>query len=180
MSDPARKTSVDIRTYRRHAGLTNQQEAAILELLRGQHTDREIADLVGVDRITLYKWKTRDPWFITELNRRRDQLWQYELDRLRSLGRAALDFLAQEFVEHPSTSTALAILRHVSIPTSSPSGPTDVEAIINERAIGNRKLGEGRRRLLEKRGVLEPVTPEERYRAIREIETELDQEDPNP
>jgi hypothetical protein len=72
--------------------LTEQQHAAIDRLIEG----RGIADVareLGVHRQTLWRWRTRDSAFMTELRLRRRELADEVGDRVRGLVLPALDVL---------------------------------------------------------------------------------------
>lgn len=81
--------------YKRERGLTIEQQNAIDVLVQGA-TDQEAADVAGVHRVTVTKWRNYDPFFQAELNRRRQAVWGAAVDRLRSLLPRALDTLEEE------------------------------------------------------------------------------------
>ena len=64
--------------------LSIEQANAIEHLLMGQ-SDRAVSEVVGVSRQTVCDWRNNDPLFITELNRRRVELWREARERLKSL-----------------------------------------------------------------------------------------------
>ena len=75
-----------------HRALTPAQLNAIDCLLVGKN-DRETAEAVGVCRQTVTRWRLTDWFFQSELKRKRAQLWNGALDRLRSLIPKAIDVL---------------------------------------------------------------------------------------
>src|SRR5262245_37800326 len=86
-------TPVYLRQHKR--GLTLPQQNAV-DLLTVGKTDKEAAELLGLDRTTVAKWRLYDPVFQAQLNARRAEVWAAGLDRLRSLIPKALDALAAE------------------------------------------------------------------------------------
>jgi len=86
--------------YRRAQGLTVEQENAIDLLLTGA-TDRDVAEAVGVHRVTVTRWRNYDPHFQASLNRRRKEIWSSSTDRLRAMLPRALDRLERELEEGP-------------------------------------------------------------------------------
>jgi hypothetical protein len=68
----------------RRRGLSIEQRNAIDLLVQGK-SDQETADAVGVNRVTVTKWRNYDPWFQAELNQRRQDGWGGSVDRLRGL-----------------------------------------------------------------------------------------------
>jgi transposase-like protein len=55
--------------------LHERQERAILLLVEGK-TMSETAEDVGVNRSTIYRWKTEDALFMAEMNRLKESLWE--------------------------------------------------------------------------------------------------------
>ena len=106
--------------------LTVQQQNAIDLLLTGKN-DRQVAECVGVERVTVNGWRNRKPEFIDELNRRRHELFAGEMDRLRSLISASVDALTEcinspdERVKLTAANSLLKLIgldRHPLIPPS--------------------------------------------------------------
>lgn len=129
--------------YKRSQGLTVEQQNAVDLLVTGA-TDREVADAVGVNRVTVTRWRNHDPHFQAELNRSRKEIWASSTDRLRGLLPRALDRLESELDEGPNgCKVALALLDITGLDFSSTKqqslgisgiGSTDPEAIIEARA----------------------------------------------
>ena len=71
--------------------LTPEQLNAIDLLILGK-TDREVSELVGVARETVTKWH-KNPFFIAELNVKREELWADAKLRLRTLAHEAVNVL---------------------------------------------------------------------------------------
>jgi len=90
--------------------LTIEQYNAIDLLILGK-TDREVADLVGVRRETVTRWH-QNPFFIAELNTKRDALWIDSKLRLKALAHEAVNVLTKGL---QSTNEKIAILAAVHI-----------------------------------------------------------------
>ncbi len=120
------------KSYKREHGLTVAQQNAIDLLVLGK-TDQEAADAVGVNRVTVAKWRLYDPWFQAELNRRRKELWADGVDRLRALIPKALDTLERELEQgEMGPRLALQILKLAGLERLGGSiGPDDPEQIID-------------------------------------------------
>jgi hypothetical protein len=117
-------------------GLTLAQENAIDLLVSGKN-DRETAAALGLNRVTVSKWRLYDPVFQAGLNARREEVWGAGIDRLRSLVPKALEVLSGELTKEDSPNrlkAALEVLRLVRVPVREPEGPTDPEAIVKALA----------------------------------------------
>jgi len=90
--------------------LTVEQLNAIDLLILGK-TDREVADLVGVRRETITKWH-QNPFFMAELNTKRDALWIDSKLRLKALAHEAVNVLTNGL---HSTNEKIAITAAVHI-----------------------------------------------------------------
>ena len=71
------------KTSQREA-LSIEQHNAIDLLIYGK-PDREVAEMVGVSRETVTRWRNENPYFIAGLNQKREELWRAAHDKLRSL-----------------------------------------------------------------------------------------------
>ena len=120
--------------------LSIQQKNAIDLLLTGKN-DRQVAEFVGVERVTVNNWRNRKPEFIDELNRRRHELFEGEMDRLRSLISSSVDALTEcinstdERVKLTAANSLLKLLgldRHPLIPASREVTPSTVRPPISE------------------------------------------------
>ena len=120
--------------------LSIQQRNAIDLLLTGKN-DRQVAEFVGVERVTVNNWRNRKPEFIEELNRRRHELFEGEMDRLRSLISSSVDALTEcinspdERVKLTAANSLLKLLgldRHPLIPASREVTPSIVRPTISE------------------------------------------------
>ena len=75
--------------------LSHKQRTAVELLLRGL-SDIEAAAQLGVDRGTVYRWRTRDEEFIAEMERQRQVLYQQSAQRLQAMFEPALDILHKQ------------------------------------------------------------------------------------
>ena len=120
--------------------LTIQQQNAIDLLLVGKN-DRQVAECVGVERVTVNGWRNRKPEFIEELNLRRYELFAGEMDRLRSLISSSVDALSEcinsrdEKIKLTAATSLLKLLgldRHPLIPASREVTPSIARPPISE------------------------------------------------
>ncbi|MES5265451.1 helix-turn-helix domain-containing protein [Priestia megaterium] len=82
-------------SYKREHGLTIEQLNAIDLLIVGK-TDKEVADITGVNRVTVTKWRNYDIYFQAELNQRRKAVWNVSIDKMRALVPKAIEKLEKE------------------------------------------------------------------------------------
>lgn len=113
--------------------LSIEQMNAIDLLVLGT-SDKEVAEAVGVHRSTVWEWRTQNPLFIAELNRRRNEVWRRGADKLRALIPKALAALEEE-LSNPDNKDrgkiALEILRLAGIEEASsreigPENPDEI------------------------------------------------------
>jgi hypothetical protein len=74
--------------------LTGKQMRAV-DLLASGTSDRDTAEAVAVDRVTVWRWRRHDADFQAALNARRGEVWESARDRLRALLPRAVDVLDQ-------------------------------------------------------------------------------------
>ncbi len=79
--------------------LNDRQLAAIDAILQGLAMT-QVAQAVGVDRKTLYRWRIHDLAFATELRERRREAIQLRVDRLCNLLDEAMDVLQRQMHEN--------------------------------------------------------------------------------
>ena len=130
MSKPA-ATATKCDTTLQRAGLTVAQESAIDALAAGKK-DGETAALVGVNRVTVARWRLYSPHFQAALNERRQAIWAASLDKLRALVPLALDAVADELANADSPNrlkAAFGLLKLVPLGLVA-SGPTDPDEIV--------------------------------------------------
>src|SRR5699024_9163706 len=116
-------------------GLTVEQLNAIDLLVTGK-SDQETADIVGVNRVTITKWRNYDFHFQAELNKRRKEIFGSSIDKMRSLIPRAMERLEQEINEENGWKVALEIIKIVGIGDREFQriGHDDAEKIIREEA----------------------------------------------
>lgn len=126
--------------------LSIEQENAIDLLITGK-SDGETAKLVGVARQTVWNWRNNDTLFSTELNKRRQDLWSANLDRIRSLAIDALDVVAEDLQQTDDfkarSTAAYFVLRCIGFYKLDlyPWGTTDIEtARENDHSLSLLKL----------------------------------------
>jgi hypothetical protein len=147
--------------------LTVKQQNAIDMLVTGG-TDAETADAVGVNRVTVTRWRLYDPEFEAELNRRRAAVSGTAVDRLRALLPRALDALEAELDGgRYRVRAAVSVLLLAGFDRSGPKksaldtymiGAADANEIIDARARTRRQHRDSLDALLDDR----PVTDAER------------------
>lgn len=163
-------------SYKREHGLTLKQQNALDVLVQGE-TDAVTAEAIGVNRVTVTKWRNYDPHFQAELNRRRKEVWGSSVDRLRSLLPRALDALEQE-LEHGKQRgrVAVEILRLAGLDRSGPKtssletygvGFTDADAIVD--AVARSRRSDPLNELISG----EPVTERERESVLDDLSRRL-------
>lgn len=107
-------------------------ESAIDRLIVGD-TDRQVASAVGINRSTVWKWRSQHAYFVAELNRRRQNLWGASVERLRAMLPRALDRVEEELDSgEDGFRAAVTVLRLAGVESlPPPGGPVDAEQIIN-------------------------------------------------
>jgi hypothetical protein len=151
------KTTAFVRATKSHTPLHTitlsvVQENAIDALVTGKN-DTETAELVGVDRTTITRWRLYSPHFQAALNVRRAEVWSVGAARLQALLPKAIDVLA-EYLEDEDNfpqerfKAALELLRLVPLGRMS-IGPTDPDEIVRERVEELRKRTEEEKQRLK-------------------------------
>ena len=126
--------------------LSERQKTAIELLLQGG-TDAQVAQQIGVDRVTVFRWR-KNPAFAREMERQRARLWEQSAGRLHSMVDPALDILQKQLAgDDPKTALrAAAILLRFANPSrlarpARASDPEDdyfksIEAYVNSPLPG--------------------------------------------
>jgi phosphoribosyl 1,2-cyclic phosphodiesterase len=78
-------------------------------------TDQEVADIIGVNRVTVTKWRNYDIYFQAELNKRRKEIWGASIDRIRALVPKAMERLEKEFDGENGWKVALEVIKLAGI-----------------------------------------------------------------
>ena len=87
---------------------------------------------MGVNRVTVTRWRLYSPRFQAALNERRQAVWAASLDRLRALVPLALDAVADELADADSPNrlkAAFGLLKLVPLGIVA-TGPTDPDEIV--------------------------------------------------
>lgn len=155
-------------SYKRERGLTVEQQNAIDLLVTGK-SDQDTADAVGVNRVTVSKWRLYDPWFQAELNRRRQDLWGTAAERLRGMLPKALDVLEGQLDDPDRRLTAaVQVVKLAGLEKlGRPNGETDGDVLLDDMARARRP---DPLRDLVGRG---PVTDHERRAVLENLERRL-------
>jgi hypothetical protein len=132
----ANGTPVYARQHKR--GLTLPQQSAV-DLLASGKTDTEAADLLGLSRTCITKWRLYDPVFQAGLNQRRAEVWGAGIDRLRSLIPQALDVLGEELArqDNPHRWKVACQVLALAKPAIPHAGATEPEEVL--RAIARQR-----------------------------------------
>jgi hypothetical protein len=110
--------------------LTVEQLNAIDCLIQGK-SDQEVADIIGRDRITIWRWKTRVPFFMATLEARRQEQFGQASQRLRNLLEKALENVAGA-IEAGDVKASFEVIRATGLQNfCPPTGETNVEVIAN-------------------------------------------------
>ncbi|MEH7610770.1 hypothetical protein [Gottfriedia acidiceleris] len=121
--------------YKREQGLTIEQLNAVDLLITGK-TDQEVADEVGVNRVTITKWRNYDIYFQAELNKRRKEIWSVSIDKIRALLPKAIERLEKEVDSDIGWKVALEIIKIAGIESQQVKdiGHDNADKIISEEA----------------------------------------------
>lgn len=115
-----------------HHGLSLSQQSAV-DLLAAGKNDTETAEALGLNRVTVTRWRLYSPEFRAALADRRAAVWGAAADRLRMLLPQALDTLADALI-NPETpdrvSVALAVVKLAGPLPLVPPEPIDADEIV--------------------------------------------------
>ena len=93
--------------------LSIEQRNAI-DLLKIGKSDGEVAEALGLQRTTVWGWRTRHLVFQSELEQARGDLWRHTAERLRGLMSKALDNIATA-IDGGNLKASFELLRAVGI-----------------------------------------------------------------
>lgn len=121
--------------YKREQGLTIEQLNAIDMLVMGR-TDKEVAEIIGVNRVTITKWRNYDLCFQAELNKLRKEIWNSSIDKMRALVPKAIERLEKEVGSENGWKIALEIVKIAGLERQQIMniGYDNPEKILNELA----------------------------------------------
>ena len=110
-------------------------QLAGLDLLLVGKTDQETANTLGITRETVWSWRREHPIFMSELQKRRAEVWGSAGERLRSLMQKAIDNIAA-LVESGDFDASLAVLKITGLygGVINVLSETDPEKIIKKQA----------------------------------------------
>jgi Helix-turn-helix of insertion element transposase len=114
--------------------LSIEQHNAIDLLVYGK-PDREVAEAIGVTRETVTRWRNENPYFIAELNQKREELWRAAHDKLRGLVGKAIETL-EKALDTGDMKAAVEILKAVKLygDVGTPKGETAPELVLLQQA----------------------------------------------
>lgn len=113
-------------------GLTLAQQSAVALLVAGKN-DTQTAAALGLNRVTVTRWRLYSPAFQAELNVRRAEVWAVGAAKLQALVTEALDVMAEGVKEGNFVSrfaVAREVLKLAGQPPTPVVGPTDPADII--------------------------------------------------
>lgn len=112
-------------------GLTAAQSAAV-ELVACGRADAEIAEAVGVHRVTVARWRAFSPAFQAAVNRRRQELFHGVADRLLASLAKAVDVAAAALDDdRPDVRLKAALGLLKLVPLRRDAGPLLADEIVN-------------------------------------------------
>jgi hypothetical protein len=104
----------------------NQQRA--IELLIDGEAIVKVAEAIGVDRGTIYRWRTSNPNFIAALNRWRGDLQAQTRDRVLAISSGAVDSVARSIADGDAR-LGLRVLEKMGCLKPGPDQPIDPYAV---------------------------------------------------
>jgi hypothetical protein len=148
----------------------NAREVRAADLIASGRTDSQVSEELDVDRTTVWRWRTQNPYFQAEVNRRREEIWTVTRDRLQALTPLALDAIESELrTGEKPVGAALGLLRILATGAlAAPSGPTDPEAIIDQLAVSRRR--NSLQALIDQTSGNGPVSEAERAAVLRGLD----------
>jgi hypothetical protein len=135
-----------------HYSLTSRQTTALNLLLMGKPVS-VIAHTLGLHRSTLSRWKSSNPFFIAELNRRQQEITETAAAKLRRLQIVAVNEIESAMKRDYFGDGAkvafrlLATARTLPLASANP-GPTDPELILDQILQREQAIADPRRNLL--------------------------------
>lgn len=119
--------------------LTVAQENAV-DLLAAGKNDTQTAEALGLNRVSVTRWRNYSPEFRAALAARRAEIWGIAADRLRAMLPMALDTLAAALERgDDKVAVALGILKLAGPLPLVPVGPADAEGVVIQEMEQERK-----------------------------------------
>lgn len=114
--------------------LTIQQQNAI-DLLASGVGVVKASEALGLNRHTITRWRTKNPFFIAELNAKRKEIWSDAQERLRGMVTKAIDVM-ESALDDGDSKIAVEVLKTVNIYgcVSAPRGSTSSDVVMTEMA----------------------------------------------
>jgi hypothetical protein len=136
-------------------------------------TDGEVADTIGVNRTTVWEWRTRHPVFMATLEQRRAEVYRVPVERLRSLAATAVDNIATA-INEGSVRWSFELLKAINLyGREVPILEQDPQQVFND--IVTRQLAKEKISDLDEVLLTRPRSPRRAQRQA-EIEAELQAE----
>ncbi|MFA6976470.1 MAG: helix-turn-helix domain-containing protein [Mesotoga sp.] len=114
-----------------------KQNAIDLLLLGKNHS--EVAEAVGVNLNTITNWVNHDEPFAMELKRRREEIWEDSIEKLRALTKPAIEVLEEQLSsdsERIRQAAAVHILRTTGLYDSSLSlGSGEITITVKDETV---------------------------------------------
>jgi hypothetical protein len=113
--------------------LSPEQLNAVDLLIQGK-SDQEVAEIIGRDRTTVFRWKSRLPYFMATLEARRQEVFAVALQRLRNLLGKAIDNI-EGAIEEGDMKSSFELVKATGLRGfCPPTGETNV-AVIADRLM---------------------------------------------
>ena len=147
--DPTQNSALSTQHY----SLTPRQTTALNLLLMGKPVS-VIAHTLGLHRSTLSRWKSSNPYFIAELNRRQHEITETAAAKLRRLQIVAVNEIEAAMKRGYFTDAAKLALRLLATARTLPlasahPGPTDPDVILDQLLQREQAITEERRKLVK-------------------------------
>jgi hypothetical protein len=114
--------------------LTPAQENAVDLLILGK-TDTEVAAAVGVDRTTIWTWRTTHPLFMATLEQRRQDLFRVPIERLRGLAAQAVENI-EDAINNGNVKWSFELLKATGLYGALlPEGETDPDKLLEQQVL---------------------------------------------
>jgi hypothetical protein len=114
--------------------LSPEQLNAIDLLIQGK-PDQEVADPIGRDRATVWRWRTNVPFFMATLEARRQEVFGIAVQRLRNLLSKAIDNIAAD-IEAGDVKSSFELVKATGLHGfCPPTGETNVRILTEQLCL---------------------------------------------